>query len=177
MVNLAREVQRKIPDRWWHPLLVITGGEPFRQNIAGLINYYCDSGWQVQIETNGIHLPLDVNEIAHELNLTIVCSPKTKINDKFKPFIGHLKYILDHRYIDPEDGLPTHSLGMDARPERPWPGFLGEVWVQPIDTGYGGGYFSPSNFMDVRNVQACVDSCKKFGYRISLQTHKLLGLT
>lgn len=51
-------------------LIVLTGGEPFRQPIEKLVNGLIEQGFKVQIETNGtIYRPLPKE-------VDIVCSPK-----------------------------------------------------------------------------------------------------
>lgn len=148
-------------------LVVLTGGEPFRQNLSSLMHSLLDARTQVQIETNGMLAPVDEFPWGTETGLlTVVCSPKTKlIHPKLERHIGHLKYVLNAEYVSPKDGLPTCTLG-GSNPARPFPGFPGTVWVQPEDTGY-----EPSNH---KNLQACVSSATKFGYRVSIQTHKIM---
>ena len=68
-------------------LVVITGGEPFRQNLTPFVNALLDQGFRVQIETNGtLFLPRGNGEDPGfpYYRVTIVCSPKTgKINKKY----------------------------------------------------------------------------------------------
>ena len=72
-------------------LVVITGGEPFRQNLSGLVTLLLGKGLRVQIETNGTlyqELPY-----WHD-HLTIVCSPKTgMVSRKLIRHIKALKYV------------------------------------------------------------------------------------
>ena len=149
------------------PLVVISGGEPFRQNLQPLITNLLNRGFKVQIETNGTlfqELPF-----AHA-HLTIVCSPKAgAINKKLAPYIGALKYVATAESIA-EDGLPTHALehpngGMLARPPE---GFKGTIYLQPVDEQN-----IPKN---LRNQAAVVKSCLDHGYRLCLQVHKIIGV-
>lgn len=146
-------------------LVVLTGGEPFRQPLRKLVCRLAMSGYRVQIETNGTLFQPD---FPHTL-ATIVCSPKTtKIRDELKPYINSLKYILDADAID-SDGLPSSSLGMNQTPCRPWEGFPKQnVFVQPLDCG--------NEVENKRHVQAAVNVCLNYGFRLSTQTHKQLGL-
>ncbi|MDE3061294.1 MAG: 7-carboxy-7-deazaguanine synthase QueE, partial [Pseudomonadota bacterium] len=58
-------------------LVVITGGEPLRQNIVPLCEALLTEGFKVQIETNGtLARPLPEN-------VEIVCSPKNAGNGYF----------------------------------------------------------------------------------------------
>lgn len=150
-----------------HPrkLVVITGGEPFRQDIRPLVHGLLPRGFKVQIETNGTLYPAGLRSEAF-----IVCSPKTP---GINPAIGRRakawKYVVEEGKIDPRDGLPTSALGMPRPPARP------PMGVKPEDI-----YVSPMDAQDADrnkvNTEAAVESCLKFGYRLSLQTHKLVGL-
>lgn len=155
-------------------LVVITGGEPFRQPLGPLIRELVSRNFMVQVETNGTMFDLtSEKEIIGEPEFVVVCSPKTtKVHSKLEKYIDHYKYVLDSECVSQDDGLPTHSLGMDGYPARPHSMFGsctdGEVWVSPMD--------SQDPEKNKRNVEAAVASCMKYGYRLSLQTHKLLGL-
>lgn len=147
-------------------LIVITGGEPFRQNIAPLVTALLQQNLRVQIETNGtlwVDLPNDPR-------LTIVCSPKTaNLNSEIVPRISAYKYVLSDQTSDERDGLPTISTQkpgqavMLARPAGQTP-----VYVMPLDS-----YDEAEN---KRNRGYCVDIAKKFGYKLTLQTHKILAI-
>ena len=164
-------------------LVVITGGEPFRQALGCIISLLLQNGYKVQIETNGTlwdeSLVEEVDEgVLYTLEdhvtysgLVIVCSPKTgSLHGGLAPYIRHLKYILRAGYVA-EDGLPTDSLGGSVAPARPWSEFYeneGTIWVQPAD--------QQDEKLNRLNVLAAIDSCMKHGYRMSVQTHKILGL-
>lgn len=160
--------------KWPHwpkkPLIVITGGEPFRQDIRKLVETFLDSGWQVQIETNGtLHVDLGWS-FAHN-NLTIVCSPKAgKINRHLMRHIKALKYVLHADSINPADGLPILALDHTASPQvaRPGDDYAGLIYVQPIDV--------QDENENKRHLGAAVASSLKFGYRLCLQVHKLIGV-
>lgn len=156
-------------------LVVITGGEPFRQPIVPLIRALCYSARLVQIETNGtlLHPSIkleDLRSFRHQL--TIVCSPKTpKVSRDLAPFVSAVKYIVKAGEVDPEDGLPTRSLDFSSAPARPsqFPSVHSlTVYVQPTD--------EQDDKKNEENVKAAVDSCMRFGYRLCLQTHKIIGL-
>lgn len=142
-------------------LVVITGGEPFRQKIGELCSLLVHSGKKVQIETNGT-LYSDVSSL-----VTVVCSPKTsKIHPAMAECVDAWKYVLRHDAVSPLDGLPTSALGMKQPPARPTNHF--EIYVQPCD--------DQDEEINRLNVEAAVDSCLRFGYRLCLQTHKIVGL-
>lgn len=148
-------------------LVVITGGEPFRQNIVPLSNALIKAGHPVQVESNGT-LGLTESPFVPPA-FTIVVSPKAgKVHPTLYPYITAYKYVLDSNNVDLRDGLPTSVLGMPAAPARPHEGFGGYVYVQPADESNG--------WTNAGNCQAAITSAMKFGYRLCLQTHKIVGL-
>jgi 7-carboxy-7-deazaguanine synthase len=158
-------------------LIVLTGGEPFRQPIGKFVNGLLDWGYVVQIETNGTLDPNNMN-LAHP-NLWIVCSPKTsQVSMILRPYVRCLKYIIEHGQVDPKDGLPTSVLGQKGiRPCRPWEMYQGEVMVQPMDERTGRNQsISENRNANKLHMKAAVESALKFGWRISLQIHKILGV-
>lgn len=153
------------------PIVVITGGEPFRQNIAVLVNTLLGYDLRVQIETNGTLPPSEGMEL-DDGDLTIVCSPKAgKINPKLAQHVQAYKYVasVDSLALS-TDGLPTHALehptakGL-ARPPEWW---QGAVYLQPVD--------EQDDERNKANTQAVVASCLRNGYRLCLQMHKLVGV-
>lgn len=150
------------------PLVVITGGEPFRQNLEPLVRKLLAIGFAVQIETNGTlyqWLPYHLQE------LTIVCSPKTStVNKRLLPHIRALKYVATADSIDPADGLPKHALEHpnNGKLFRPPPGWQGEVYLQPVDEG--------ADYLNAHNLRAVVRSCQIHGHRLCLQVHKIIGV-
>lgn len=169
-LQIVAEVSELAPSPY---VVVITGGEPFRQNIGPVIVELIEAGYYVQVETNGT-LFVDIwagMPDEYSKRLTIVCSPKTgKINPQLAPHITEYKYVLSADEIDDEDGLPTLALHHPANPRvaRPPPEFEGDVYIQPAD--------AEDEIENRRNAEACVRSCKRFGYILSLQLHKILGL-
>ncbi len=160
--DLVEEIVRKAGPA---KLVVLTGGEPFRQNCYDLVyRLRVDHHISVQVETNGtLYAPWGT------FVDSVVCSPKTpKLNPEILPCIDAYKYILSEDQVDPEDGLPLSSLGMNGRPARPHQNFTGEVYVQPLD--------DQDITLNALHARVCVESCLKYGYRLSMQTHKELGL-
>lgn len=165
-----------------HPatdLVVLTGGEPFRQNITDLVRRLVDAAWTVQIETNGTRGPSDLDlpwwvEQVDLGNVTIVCSPKAgRIARNLSPLmIGKsiYKYVLNARMVDPDDGLPVLALDNPASPHvaRPPTRSWERVYVQPMDAG------SPEE--NNANLAAAVASCMRYGYRLCVQVHKIIHM-
>lgn len=164
----THELAARVRDLAGKGLVVMTGGEPMRQNIAPFVRDLLYGGeHHVQIETNGT---LFVPDLPWFGEFTVVCSPKTpKVNTNLVEFIKFYKYILKAEEVNHFDGLPTSSLNTGVAPARPPRKFRPcDVFVQPMDEG------EPE--ANQRNMQAALDSCMKFGYRMCLQTHKILGV-
>lgn len=147
-------------------LVVITGGEPYRQNLYGSVSALIDLGYRVQIETNGLlyqALPYG------NPRLMIVCSPKVgKPHPELSQYIDALKYVIKAGDVSPLDGLPTYTLGNHTPVGRPDENFHGEIYVQPLD--------EQDEELNAANMKETVTSAMMFGYRVCIQTHKLLGL-
>lgn len=140
-----------------HKLVVITGGEPMRQNIAPLCEALLISGYNVQIETNGTifrALPEGVH---------IVCSPKA-VDGKYYALrpdmlarLNALKFIIS-----------THQDAYRNVADVGQQGSNIPVYIQPMDEG--------DTEKNAANVKRCVELCQNHGYRLSLQTHKILDI-
>lgn len=151
-------------------LVVITGGEPFRQHLFPLVSTLIASGYSVQIETNGTlfqdDLPYGCEEFA------VICSPKTgAINKHLEPHITAFKYVVKNGGVSPVDGLPIKALdhvnsGLVARPPKDFP--LALVYVQPADEQH--------LVKNTLNLEVAIASCQQFGYRLCLQIHKIINL-
>ncbi len=138
-------------------LVVITGGEPLRQEIHPLCAALIRLGYRVQIETNGTlyrKLPDAVE---------IICSPKHTgrgyhpIRPDLLPHIDALKFIVsasDPLYQDiAEVGQSDHAI---------------PVYIQAMDE-----YDPLKNAANLAHARKLV---KRYGALLSLQTHKLAGV-
>lgn len=135
-------------------LIVITGGEPLRQPIEKLCEILIQSGFLVQIETNGTlyrDLPQEVK---------IICSPKIS-NGKYHPIradlldrVNALKFIISKNDIDYYD-VPKWNVNIP-------------VYVQPMDE-----YDVVKN---EENLQYAANLCQQSGYLLSVQIHKILSI-
>lgn len=149
------------------PLVVITGGEPFRQNITHICLSLLKAGYDVQVETNGTLPPSP----ALPEQVTIVCSPKTgKINEKLHERIDALKYVVKAGLVVPRDGLPIRALDHTCSPSvaKPPIGYRGKVYIQPMDEGRAD--------LNRRNLEAAKNSCMSHGHILQIQVHKLIGV-
>jgi organic radical activating enzyme len=144
--------------------VVITGGEPFLQPrlvdlLLGLRRYE----YRTQIETNGT---LWAPRLDHHLAdffpggwWSLVCSPKPghPVHPSILKMVSAVKIVVGAG-DDLDDLFPIQSLGMESE----------LIFLQPRDDG------DPSKNQD--NIRTAAGLCLKHGYRLSLQTHKLLGI-
>lgn len=138
-------------------LVVITGGEPLRQPIDDLCNKLIQSGFEVQIETNGT-LFRNLNEKVH-----IVCSPKVvnnkylQINPSLKGRITALKFLVSTKVIGYAD-LPEYANTYDRT----------KIYVQPMD--------EINLEQNKQNMLHTLMIANKYGVNLCLQTHKIWNI-
>jgi len=140
-----------------HDLVVITGGEPLRQNIIPLCEILLKNSFKVQIETNGTlfqKLPKKVE---------IVCSPKNNFNGYHPIRPDLLSRISAFKFL-----ISAHNTNYSFVPELGQNQYGTPVYLQPIDE-----YDEAKN---QANRQLTLKLATKFGYRLSLQTHKFWGI-
>lgn len=154
-------------------LVVLTGGEPCRQDLSSLITLLVSEGYRVQVETAGTFW----QECLDRPGVSLVCSPKTaKVHPKFKDNCFNWKYVVRAGDCSPEDGLPREGTqrtsvegvyrgGAMARPPKDE---LVQVYLQPCDE-----YDVEKN---AANLKHMVDIAKKYGYRAGLQLHKYFNV-
>lgn len=147
-------------------LVVLTGGEPARQNLSRLLALLHSAGLRVQLETAGT-LWQDCFSMPH---VTLVVSPKTgKIHDQVHSHAAAFKYVIRAGTDDPADGLPLASTQLAhgaTRIARPRPG--AEVYLSPCDE-----YDADKN---AANRAAVARLALKHGYIAGLQLHKEFGV-
>ena len=138
-------------------LVVITGGEPFRQPIELLCSTLLDEGFDVQVETNGtLFRPIDER-------VQLVVSPKNKgkgyrpvRDDLLKQAIA-VKFIISKH--DPDyQGVSDVGQNLYNLP----------VYIQPMDM--------EDKKLNEENLEHTLDLCEKYGYRLSQQMHKIWGM-
>lgn len=167
-------------DRWNKPgLVVITGGEPFRQHLGGLFGVLTNAGFHIQVETNGTLPPSKEDrgnwvynkDVDDRYGVYIVCSPKAgKVNQELADEACCFKYVLAHDSVREEDGLPLQALGHTANPHvaRPPANWRRPIYLQPMDAK------DPEE--NQRNIEATKQSCMRHGYILQLQIHKYIGV-
>lgn len=166
--ELFREIEatNDYPHPKRKPIIVITGGEPFRQNITPICRLLVDAGYVVQVETNGTLAPS--YQLPDEVH--IVCSPKTgKINAAMQMRLDSLKYVVKADEVC-SDGLPTRALEHPSNPcvAKPPEEFTGTIYIQPMDQHHA--------TLNSRNMQAAVRSCMANGHTLQIQVHKIANL-
>lgn len=140
------------------PLIVITGGEPMRQNISLLCKRLLDLGYKVQIESNGTLMAPDLPE-----GVQIVCSPKPS-NGKYHMIRKDLlKHAVAIKFLVSES-IPDYSAVAEVGQRE----FNLPVYVQPMDE-----YDHKKNS---ENLALAMKIAAKKGAILSLQTHKIIGI-
>lgn len=138
-------------------LIVITGGEPFRQPIELLCQKLMTLGLKVQIETNGTLFRPIPSEVE------IICSPKivrgkyTKTHPDLTPMISAYKFLISS---DIEGYQDIAELGQKE--------YKIPVYVQPMD--------QYNHIKNKKNMDLAIDLALNNGYRLSYQLHKQLGI-
>lgn len=144
--------------------VVITGGEPLNQPIGRLVDKLHETGFTIQIETNGSLYRSDIDYS----KCIVVCSPKLKhVNRQLQRHIHSYKYVATCDGLL-DDGLPHSVLGLvnNGRVFRPEKGSI--IYLQPADEG--------DNTRNKNNTDAVLKSCIDNGFKLCLQTHKILGV-
>ena len=138
-------------------LVVITGGEPFRQPINNLCEALLFSGFAVQIETNGTLY----REIPKEVD--IICSPKVSNNKYLSVREDLLPKVTAFKFL-----ISSNVEFYESVPELGHKEYNIPVFVQAMDE-----YDAKIN---AKNQQMAVDLAINNGYRLSYQIHKNLGI-
>jgi organic radical activating enzyme len=159
-----------------YKLVVLTGGEPLLQNITPLVVGCNTAGLRVSVETAGLAWQDGLDYIfkpdgSYHGN-RIICSPKTpKLNKDLIPQVFAWKYIISPGSESLVDGLPIVSTQVKdklAYIYRPAPDSKVPIYVQPMDEG------DPT--INEANQKFTARIAMEFGYLLSLQTHKIVGL-
>lgn len=139
------------------PLVVLTGGEPFRQNIGKLCTKLLEQNIIIQIETNGtIWRPLPPN-------VQIVCSPKTVQGKYYKIRPEILKQTIAIKFLVSPYQEGYEDIGDVGQADYDIP-----VYIQPIDH-----YNHEKNAASIR---LALKLAARYKARISIQLHKVLGI-
>ena len=143
------------PNNRKRQLVVITGGEPLRQNIIPLCEGLIEEGFLVQIETNGTLWRGDLPAAVE-----VICSPKAGLNGygalrgDIIPYLRALKYIIS-KTREPYTHVPSIPQTV-------------ETWLQPMDEG--------DATKNQQNLEYVTALAEQHGYKVSIQTHKVFSL-
>ena len=138
------------------PLVVITGGEPLRQNITPLCKILLENAIDVQIETNGTLWRTDLPAAVQ-----VVCSPKSSqgrysaLRPDLVTRLTALKYVVS---CNPEHHA-YHTIPDDAF------NYQVPVYIQPMD--------EHNVAQNQANTLHAVKLCQQMGAHLSIQLHKL----
>lgn len=139
-------------------LVVVTGGEPLRQNIAPLCEALLEAGFRVQVETNGTlyrELPQGVH---------IICSPKNSSGHGYAPVRDDLLRRTDAlKFI-----ISAHQAAYNGVADVGQSVYGTPVYVQPMDE-----YDAAKN---AENLRLAAELAARQGYKLCLQTHKIIGV-
>ena len=148
-------------------LIVITGGEPFIHQISPLVRALLRNGHRVQIETNGNlsqpGLPWEDPE------LVVVCSPKAgRLHPDIVNYCRHFKYVVSVDDKDSEDGLPVSCTQPKGSQPPANPPSHRTVYLMPRD--------DEDVIKNQANMMTAAHLTIKFGYILTMQLHKILGV-
>lgn len=176
MIRLARVIYDEAlfsPIHGRTKLVVITGGEPFIQNIKPLCEALLEKGFIVQIETAG-SLWIDGFESLfgpkHGHRLHLVCSPKTPaIHEMIKKYTASFKYVIGST-TEVVDGKVRGNTQIANGPVRELalPREGADIYLSPMDE------YNP--LINEMNRSRVAELSLKYGYIAGVQMHKLLQI-
>lgn len=144
------------------PLVVITGGEPFLHDLFDLVKELHRRVFHVSIESNGTLGHGDKLRRYGYYQTIVSPKPGSKLHVDSEKAIAY-KYIVSvFDSMRKEDGLPQNTS----------PPLVGvshcNVFLQPMD--------QQDEEKNKLNMAKAADLCIKFGYRLSIQMHKVVGV-
>lgn len=181
-VELLERMDACWPDKRTWRWCVITGGEPLLQVDAALLHMLKSAGWRIALETNGTLNPIEDGERLADLFDHITLSPKLGTEDALVlKRCTDLKVVLPGA-VAPEPGWTDEKL---RKVERTTDSVY--RYVQPQDpveqTTVSITHLTTQQRDVIRaaaytaNEKACLDWVMAHpDWRISLQTHKFMGV-
>ena len=134
-------------------LVVITGGEPCLYDLTELTTALGEAGKEVQIETSGTH------EVKCSYRHTwVTVSPKVNMPGGFAMNAEALKRANEIKY---PVGKAADIESLKALLKEH--GLLKMVWLQPLS-------------QSKKATEICIQAAQENGWRVSIQTHKFLGV-
>ena len=155
LTEILKEIENlsKNGQKITHKLVVITGGEPMRQNLKPLITQLIEKKYQIQIETNGTLF----QDLPQEID--IICSPKNSSGKYYEIRKDLLSRISAFKILISKNDQNYNFVPDIVKSDPDIP-----IYLQPIDE-----YDEEKN---AQNRKLTLELAEKNGYRISLQTHK-----
>ena len=138
-------------------LVVVSGGEPMRQPIELICSILLDEGFNVQIETNGTLFRDLPNEV------DIVCSPKNAGNGYFQIRPDLMRRISALKFL-----ISKSDKNYSSVPEVGQQDYNTPIYIQPMD--------ERDEIKNLENREFCVELAQRYGYKLSLQIHKILKI-
>lgn len=134
--------------------VVITGGEPAMYDLSALTKQLHEAGYSIQVETSGTFAIT-----CHEATW-VTLSPKINMKGGYDILDSCLMRANEIKHpVARERDVEALQLLLARLPEHQQP----PVFLQPISQGQ-------------RATQLCIDTCIAHNWRLSLQTHKYLGI-
>ena len=134
--------------------VVITGGEPCMYDLRPLTNLLHDNGYTTQIETSGTF------EVLCDERTYVTVSPKINMKGGYDVLVSALERaneikhpIAMQKHIDELDALLKNVSSLEGK----------QVCLQPIS-------------QQKRATELAVRTCIERNWRLSLQTHKYIGI-
>jgi len=151
--DITEEELLKIVDTFNCNHIVITGGEPFIQDLSKLFNLF--KKYSIQVETSCTQL------IECPSNIWITGSPKINMAGNQKISAISIKRANEIKFpILNEDDVKNLLELIDLY------NIQVPIWLQPVDI----------NGKKENSLGLCLDTCYKYNFRLSIQTHKYIGL-
>lgn len=134
--------------------VVITGGEPAMYDLRPLTSVLLEAGYSVQIETSGTF------EVKVAAGTWVTLSPKVNMKGGFEVLDQALS-VADE--IKHPVAMQKHIEELDALLARPATNAKAIIYLQPIS-------------QQRRATTLAVNTCIARNWRLSLQTHKFIGI-
>ena len=153
-------------------LVVITGGEPLLQNLRPFITACNRSHARVSIESAGTLWDNSLTPLFQGGLNRLVISPKTpKLDREALLVVDAFKYIIGVGNSAEDDGLPVLSTQIAGKTSRVYRNNRFDdttIYVQPMDEA------DPAK--NAANARLAAEVAMRFGYKLSVQVHKVVGL-
>lgn len=133
--------------------VVITGGEPCLYDLVPFTSALLDRGYSVQVETSGTH------EVRADERTWVTVSPKLDMPGGFAVLDAAIQRANEIKY---PVGKPADVENLRAR-ILPLTKAGVPVWLQPLSQSKSA-------------TALCVEAATKNGFRVSIQTHKFIGV-